>query len=143
MVNDGDKNKSKVQFDETYQKIHDDAMFLIKVNFGASKEKAEENKGYLGLAAKTIIKDILDIGTYIRIANSIFPTSQLEAKERRTYQQKAIGLCFDILTKYKNIMKMFEVRDDKYVEEIKHLVHEINCLKRWKKSDDKRFADLP
>ena len=54
MVNDGDKNKSKVQFDETYQKVHDDAMFLIKVNFGAKKEKAEENKGYLGVVGREI-----------------------------------------------------------------------------------------
>lgn len=69
MVNDGDKNKSKSQFDETYQQVHDDVVNLVDINFGAKGEMLDKNRAYIYAASKSIILDILSIGTYIRIAN--------------------------------------------------------------------------
>ena len=92
--------------------------------------------------ASSIMKSVTDMGTYIRIANSIYPVYKEELIERRIAQEKAIGLCFDILTKYQLTMTELKVKDDKYVEEIKHLIHEINCLKKWRSSDKDRFKNL-
>ena len=129
-VNVGNRRESKVEFDNTYYKIHDDAVNLIKNNFGAKKDVAESNKGYIGIIATKVLTDVMDLGKYIRIANSIYPQCSEEYKERRLNQSKAIGLCFDLLTKYQLTMRFLRVKDDKFTDEIKHIIHEINCLKK-------------
>ena len=140
-VNKSDRRESKVEFDATYFKVYDDAVKLIGRNFGAKKEQADR-KGYIGYMADGIMKSVTSLGTYIRIANSIYPIYKEELIERRIAQEKTIGLCFDILTKYQLVMTELRVPDDKNTDEIKHLVHEINCLKKWRSSDNKRFANI-
>lgn len=140
-VNKSDRKESKVEFDATYFKVYDDAVKLIECKFGAKGQQAER-KGYITAMSVAILKSVNEIGTYIRIANSIYPVYQSELEERRIAQEKAIGLCFDVLTKYQLIMTELHVPDNKHVNEIKHLIHEINCLKKWRASDNKRFKNL-
>ena len=141
-VTKGERRDSKVEFDNTYFKIHDDAVKLIRYSFGASKEVRETASNYIKVVSSKILSDILDIGTNIRIANSIYPRNKMELETRRLYQDKAIGLCFDLLTKYQLIMRTLGVKDDKYTIETGNIVHEINCLKSWRASDNKRFKDI-
>jgi len=140
-VNKPDRKQSKVEFDATYFKVYDDAVKLVECRFGA-KGKQAERRAYIGYMAKAIMKSATELGTQIRIANSIYPIYQSELEQRRIAQEKAIGLCFDILTKYQLAMSELKVPDDKHTNEIKHLIHEINCLKNWRTSDNKRFTDL-
>lgn len=137
----GDRKESKVQFDAVYFKVYRDAVDAIKNNFGARKEIADASRGYINHMASAIMKSVTDIGTYIRIANSIYPVYQSELEERRIAQDKAIGLCFDVLTKYQLVMETLQVPGDKHVDVIKRLGHEINCLKKWRASDN-RFKNL-
>ena len=137
-----DRKQSKVAFDNAYYKVYDDAVHLIEIYFGAKGEQRIEYQSYLDVTSKKVYAVVYDLGTNIRIANSIYPTCQLEAKERRLYQEKAIALCFDLLTKYNLIMRRLRIKDDKYTEEMKHIAHEINCLKRWRDSDGKRYKNL-
>lgn len=141
-VNLIDRKESKVEFDNNYFRVYDDAVSLITNNFGANEEWAEERKGYIGVMGNKVLSAVSDIGTHIRIANSIYPKFQSELEERRIHQEKAIGLCFDLLTKYQLIMHELRVRDDKFTNEIKNIIHEINCLKKWRNSDNKRFNNL-
>lgn len=141
-VNTVDRRESRVEFDRVYFRVYDDAMKIIQNNFGASKELREERKGYIAVMSDRVLKSVTDLGTHIRIANSIFPKYRSELEERRLEQEKAIGLCYDLLTKYQLAMTYLKVKDNKYVQEIKNLSHEINCLKRWRDSDRKRFSDL-
>ena len=141
-VKEGDRSKSKAAFDNAYQKIYDDCFRLVNNKFGATAKQREEYETPLRTRCEKVSMIVDDIGTEIRIANSIFPHYSSEAAERRLHQEIAIGLCFDLMTKYHNTMKFLHIRDDKYVCEMKHILHEINCLKRWKESDDKRFGDL-
>lgn len=141
-VNTVDRRESRVEFDRVYFRVYDDAMKIIQNNFGASKEIREERKGYIAVMSDRVLKSVTDLGTHIRIANSIFPKYRSELEERRLEQEKAIGLCYDLLTKYQLTMTYLKVKDNKYVQEIKNLSHEINCLKRWRDSDRKRFSDL-
>lgn len=140
-VNRSDRRESKVEFDNTYFKIYNDAVTLIEKRFGAKDAQAQRT-GYISYMATAIMKSVTDIGTHIRIANSIYPIYKQELIERRLAQEKAIGLCYDVLTKYQLVMTELKVPDDKYVEEIKHLIHEINCLKKWRSSDNDRFKNL-
>lgn len=141
-VNTVDRRESRVEFDRVYFRVYDDAMKIIQNNFGADKELREERKGYIAVMSDRVLKSVTDLGTHIRIANSIFPKYRSELEERRLEQEKAIGLCYDLLTKYQLAMTYLKVKDNKYVQEIKNLSHEINCLKRWRDSDRKRFSDL-
>lgn len=138
----GNRKESKVEFDNTYYKIHDDAVKLIENHLGAKGEIKESHKYYIRSVSNAIYKSVCEMGTYIRIANSIYPKYQSELEERRIAQEKAIGLCFDLLTKYQLAMHTLKVSDDKYTIEIKHIIHEINCLKKWRTSDNKRFSNL-
>lgn len=138
----GNRRESKVEFDNSFYKVHDDAVQIIKNSFGADKEMRETNAAYIKAMSVKVLEDILDIGKHIRIANSIYPKFKEELKERRIHQDKAIGLCYDILTKYQLIMNVLKVKDDKYTVEIKDISHEINCLKSWRASDNKRFKEL-
>lgn len=141
-VVEGDRSKSKAAFDAAYFALHDDCISLIECSFGADKEQRESHKGYIEVMGKELLKNILILGRFIRVANSIFPRTKIELDERRVNQDKAIGICFDILTKYQLVMKKLKVPDDKHVEEIKHVQREINYLKSWRTSDNKRFKDL-
>lgn len=141
-VTKGNRRDSSVEFDNNYFKLHDDAVRLIRNKFGASKDIREEAVNYIKVASSKILSDILDIGKYIRIANSIYPKNKTELEERRVHQDKAIGLCYDLLTKYQLIMRTLGTKDDKYTVETGNIVHEINCLKAWRSSDNKRFKDL-
>ena len=137
-----DRKESKVEFDNAYFKVFDDAVELIKNNFGADKERREWYKDFIRVMSSEILRIATRLGTHIRIANSIYPKYQSELEARRLEQDKAIGLCFDLLTKYQITMHKLRIKDDKYVIEIKNIIHEINCLKAWRDSDSKRFNDL-
>lgn len=141
-VKANERRKSNVEFDNNYFRVHDDAIRLIQNRFGASDKMNEIFHDYIDEMGLKIYAVIFDIGTHIRIANSIFPHYKSEYEERRLHQDKAIGLCFDLMTKYQLLMRTLRVKDDKYVEEIKRIVHEINCLKKWRTSDYNRFKDL-
>lgn len=137
-----DRRESKTEFDRVYYKILTDSVQITDNKFGASKEMREKRAEFIKVMCGRIDRVVSDIGTHIRIANSIYPKEPLieqEAKERRIHQEKAIGLCYDLLTKYTNTMSILEVSEEKYVEHLKNIVHEINCLKRWRTSDNKRF----
>lgn len=134
-----ERRESRVEFDNNYFRIYDDAIRLIECGFGS---KDDSKRWYTSLMSKAIIESVTTLGTYIRIANSIYPIYKTELEERRLYQDKAIGLCYDLMTKYQLVMTELRVPDDKHTDEIKHLIHEINCIKKWRASDNNRFKHL-
>lgn len=136
------KTSKKTEFDNTYFKIFDDCINLIDNHFGANTEMQEEKTIFIRTMSEKVFNRVCDIGTYIRIANSYFPDPNFPKllEERKNAQERATGLCFDILTKYQLIMTELKVPDDKHTFELKNLIHEINCLKSWRKSDEQRFS---
>lgn len=141
-VNVSDRKTSSVEFDNNYFKLLEDGVNLINKYFGANDNYRDRYQGFIGIISDRILKSLFDMGTHIRIANSIYPKYKSELELRRIEQEKAIGLCYDLLTKYQNAMKILNIKDDKYVKEIQHIQHEINSLKRWRTSDNSRFKNL-
>lgn len=137
----GKRNESKVEFDNTYCQLYKDAVRLINCQFGASEKVRESYTLYIQEMSRKILDLVVEIGKHIRIANSIYPQTRMEYETRRTEQGIAIGLCFDLLTQYQLIMYTLGAKDNKYVNEAKTLIKEINCLKKWRTSDN-RFKDL-
>lgn len=141
-VNVSDRKTSSVEFDNNYFRLLEDGVNLINKYFGANDNYRDRYQGFIGIISDRILKSLFDMGTHIRIANSIYPKYKSELELRRIEQEKAIGLCYDLLTKYQNAMKILNIKDDKYVKEIQHIQHEINSLKRWRTSDNSRFKNL-
>ena len=141
-VSKHDRKESKTKFDAVYFRIYDDAVFLTENNFGATNAMIEKRKLYIANMRQDVMKIVLDINTHIRIANSIFPQCKSEYEERRIYQDKAIGLCYALLTKYHLVMDTLRINGNKYVQSIKNVQHEINCLKKWRESNYKQFGHL-
>lgn len=137
----GKRNESKVEFDNTYYKLYKDAVRLTACQFGASESAKQEYALYIQEMSRAILTTVSDIGRHIRIANSIYPTTRGEYEVRRTEQGIAIGLCFDLLTKYQLAMMVLGVKDNKYCNEVDAIAREINCLKKWRTSDN-RFKNL-
>jgi len=138
----GERKESKVEFDNTYFKVFEDAVRLCKCNFGCKEETLTEYLGFILSMKTAVMESVNELGRCIRIANSIYPTCEQERQLRRINQDKAIGLCFDLITKYQLIMKLLKINDNKFLTDIKHIEHEINCLKSWRSSDNKRFKNL-
>ncbi len=138
----GERQESKQEFDAIYYRIHDEAINMIETNFHAGKETAEKHRAYINSAAKALMCSVWDLVYHIKVANSLYPTTAEELTERRMEQEKAIGICFDILTMYELVMHKLKVKDDMGVAEIRTVNHQINAIKKWRSSDNKRFRDL-
>lgn len=137
----GKRNESKVEFDNLYINIYRDAVRLINNQFGASERTREIYATYIREMSYKILDLVVDIGMHIRIANSIYPKTRLEYETRRTEQGIAIGMCYNLLTQYQLVMYTLGAKDDKFRNESDLVIKEINCLKKWRTSDN-RFSNI-
>lgn len=139
MTNEGRRNVSRDEFDNTYFTIDDDIERLISNNFGLHGGELERNQKYLERKAKTLgaLADMLFI--HLKMANGLYPTSARQLDERQMHQKYAAGACYGILTLYERIFHHLGINRDKHTDEIKHVQKEINSIKAWRESDRKRF----
>ena len=138
----GKRTKSREEFDSLHYRIHDDAVDMIEHNFRAKPEIAEQNQSYIHSASKMLMSLVFDLVYHIKVANSLYPITHEELTERRIEQDKAIGVCFDIMTLYELVMHKLKVKDDMGVTEIRNVNHQVNSIKKWRSSDNKRFQNL-
>ena len=137
-----ERKTSREEFDSIYYRIHDDAVDMIEHNFRAKPEVAEKYQSYIKSASKELMGLVWNLIYHIKVANSVYPTTTAELIERRLCQDKAIGICFDILTLYEIVMHKLHVKEDMGVTEIKGVNRQINAIKAWRTSDNKRFRNL-
>lgn len=131
------RNKSKEDFEALYFKVADGVDTLVEHNFYANHEQLEKNKTFLDIRCTTLEKLTDDLLYNIKIANSIYPTCIAELEERRVSMEKAIGICYAMLTNYQRIMMRLRIPDNKYTEELQNIARMINSLKAWRKSDNR------
>ena len=132
------RTPSNYEFEIIYRKVVKDIDILINNNF---YRKTTQYDIFLHNRSKNLDRLANDLIYYIKISNSIYPTCQLEYEERRINIDKAIGICFAIITEYERITNSLELPDDKYVFYIQNINHLINSLKNWRKSDN-RFKQI-
>lgn len=123
-----------------YFKLVDGVDNLIEHGFYAEGTILQNNRWFINARFQTLQKLTDDLLYHIKIANSIYPTCMAELEERRVSMDKAIGVCYAILTNYQRIMTRLRVPDNKYTLDIKNVMRMINALKAWRKSDNK-FKD--
>lgn len=139
MTTEGERNVSRVEFDNTYFAIDDDIEQLVSTNFGLRDEKLEEFKEYIEDKGELLKKLSQSLFVHLKFANGLFPNCQRELEERRMHQKYASGACYGIATLYERIFHHIGVSQEKHVNEVKHIKKELNSIKSWRESDSKRF----
>ena len=139
MTNEGNRNRSRIEFDNTYFAIDDDIERLISTNFGLSGEELERNRGYLKRKTDALGEFSQALYMHLKCANGLYPSCKAELEERRMHQKYASGACYGILSLYERIFHHLNISEEKHVEEVKHVRKELNSIKAWKESDSKRF----
>lgn len=131
------RSQSKVEFEHLYYTLADRIDTMVEHNFYANAIAANENKIFLSQRAWAMSRLTDDLLYYIKIANSIYPQTKTEWEERRVAMDKAIGICFALLTHFQRVMMRLRVKDNCYTQDVMLIGHMINSLKSWRKSDNK------
>ena len=134
-VDKGKRNKSKIEFDNLCLKIMDDLYETTEIKFGASQKQYEEHKIFIDDKCREILRIGDLILRYVKIAN-VYPSGLIEYYTRRDYQNRAIGLCFSLLTNFQTVMHKLEIPDDKHANTLDDINHMINSLRNWRTSDN-------
>ena len=89
------------------------------------------------------ISDILhDMMTDITEANSIYPVFVFEFELRRTHQDNAIAACYRLYQELQYIQSLFPQDLNRFAPLLGDIEREVNLLKGWRQSDNKRLAGL-
>lgn len=102
-------------------------------------EKDEYWKYYFLLHnAKTRVDNLAsELTSYVRGANSIYPTNMTEYLERRKEQDLAINVCEQIIKELQHVVEVFDVDLNLYYRHVKAIYREIDLIKDWRQRDNK------
>ncbi len=89
-----------------------------------------DERKYVIICLRAIVREVFT-------ANSIYPTIPEELATRRVCQDKALGLCIDLMQELQYIMETLPVDVNKHIRFADMIQHEIALIKGWRKSDNK------
>ena len=131
------RSQSKVEFEMIYFQLADGIDNLVEHEFFAEGVLVEKNRKFIDIRSESLERFTDDLLYYIKIANSIYPKCMEELVERRLAMDKAIGVCYAILTTLQRILQRLRVPGYKYALDVKNIERMINSLKSWRKSDNR------
>lgn len=131
------RKKSSVDFEMVYLRLVDGIDELMAHDFFAEGLLADKNRTFLQIRCESLQRYTDDLLQYIKMANSIYPQCLAELDERRLAQDKAIGVCYAILTVLQRILMRLRVPGSKYVVDIQNIEQMINSLRAWRRSDNR------
>ena len=88
---------------------------------------------------KYIADCLRGITKHVYMANSIYPIYREELIERRIHQDQAVGLCYDLVQELQYVMETLPVDANAFLRYSKLIQTEINLIKSWRKSDNKKL----
>ena len=98
---------------------------------------------YLLHNAKTRIDNLAsEMTSYVRGANSIYPTNMDEYLERRNEQDHAIVACEQIIKELQHVVEIFDVDLNLYKRHVQAIYREIDLIKDWRQRDNKIRVQL-
>ena len=103
------RKKSSVDFEMVYLRLVDGIDELMAHDFFAEGLLADKNRTFLQIRCESLQRYTDDLLQYIKMANSIYPQCLAELDERRLAQDKAIGVCYAILTVLQRILMRLRV----------------------------------
>lgn len=136
------RNISPNEFDHKLYQVVNDVEDLIKYNFRTSQDIADKNRDFVTSISEALRRNVWELIRHIKVANALYPTYSFELEMRRLEQTKALGCCYSILTLYEIAFNRLHTRSDAGVLEVNNLNRQINSIKAWRTSDNKRFRSL-
>lgn len=91
---------------------------------------------------EAVIQCMRDTTQELYTANAIYPTVPEELTERRIHQDRAVGGCYRLTQELQYAMETLPVDAERYMRFGRMIQTEINLIKGWRKSDNKKFAVL-
>lgn len=88
---------------------------------------------------KVIVDSLRNVVKEVNLANSIYPTSYKELKERRIHQELALGYCYTLTQELQYAIETLPVDMKKYDNIATMISYEISLLEGWRRSDNKKF----
>ena len=122
-------------FDGIQIKTIQNVVFMIEHNFGADTKHEKFYPKYIEKTGDKMLEIAIEIHAQAKFANSIHPESMEQYKIRVEAQKKARALVFSLEGQYHAVLTILKVDDNKYVDHIRHLRHQSNCIKSWMDKD--------
>lgn len=119
-----------------------EAFLSIARKYGVGKCPDVYPEWVIGKLRDSIWDILRDLMIHITRAYTIWATNLPEAYERRLAQDRAISCCESLLKEMELAIDILPVDAEKYMPYVDCIEREIALLKGWRKSDNKRIADL-
>lgn len=120
-------------------KNYDDLTEKEKTHYDKLVKRNESFEEWFIVDQRKIIIDCLrDITKEVYIANSIYPFYKEELVQRRIHQDNALGQCYRLLQELQYTIETLPVDINIYLRFALNIETEINLIKQWRKSDNKK-----
>lgn len=118
-------------FDEIQLKTIQNIVFMIEHDFGADTKTKKFYPKYIEKTGDEMLKVAIEIHSLVKYANSIYPETMEQYYKRVGAQKDARAKVYVLEGQYHSILYILDVDDNKYVNHLKHLKHQSNCIKSW------------
>lgn len=108
---------------------------------GKSTNKEFQNEypeWFVDFERKVITEKLYEMMTSITEANSVYPYRDFEWDLRREFQDKAVTNCYALYQELQYIVSLFPADLNRFVYLLDRIEKEIDLLKGWRQSDNKR-----
>lgn len=126
-------------FDGIQIKTIQNVVFLVEHDFGADPKHKSFYPKYIEKTGDKMLEIAIEIHAQAKFANSIHPENKDQYKIRAEAQKKARALVFALEGQYHAVLAILDVDDNKFVDHIKHLRHQSNCIKSWIDKDKETY----
>lgn len=137
------KNVTQIvkDMEESDQKVIDD----IFAKYGRSPKheyQGEYPVWFVDFERNKISEILWDMMSNITKANSIYPTYTCEWEMRRNFQNLAITTCYRLYQELQYIQSLFPQDLNKFAPLLGDIEREVDLLKGWRQSDNKKRSKL-
>lgn len=132
------RTKSRLEVIDHMNNLRSTLEKYIFHDFAIEGPLSYEEKDFLDTERYIIYKYLIDITNLLKEANLIrFKESTDEYMRRRTKQNQAIALCYDLHKELLHIVDTFrgKINVNKYMYVVDDLDTEIKLIKAWRRSD--------
>lgn len=92
---------------------------------------------YIPEERKSILEYMRNIITYITVANSIYPTNELECDERRVNLDRAVGYCYSLVQEMQYVIETLPVDVNEYTTITDYVNAEIELIIGVRQADNR------
>ena len=122
--------------------IYSNVVRMCREHFGLSADELNAEWLYICDTERNLRRLAIRLNELIATADSIYPVTFPEYEERRLCQTKAMGICNTIKLQVQLFLIEKNFNINRYYNLIKYCDKEYNCIKEWRKSDNRLLPKI-